>query len=105
LEKNAYPAKDAYANADPIVAKEVLANIEESIEKLKALPNQHGEFYASVASANLARAFGVDPVPTAVVDDESRGKKDNNRASVLLKAFCGAVVVAVTKAIAKKKIA
>ena len=105
LEKNAYPAKDAYANADPIVAKEVLANIEESIEKLKALPNQHGEFYASVASANLARAFGVDPVPTTVVDDERRGKKDNNRASVLLKAFCGAVVVAVTKAIAKKKIA
>jgi len=104
LEKNAYPTKDAYANADPIVAKEVLANIEESIEKLKALPNQHGEFYASVASANLARAFGVDAVPTTVVDDERREKKDNNRASVLLKAFCGAVVVAATKAIAKKKI-
>jgi len=111
LEKNAYPAKDAYANADPIVAKNVLENINESIEKLKTLPIQHGEFYASVASANLARAFGVDTaspdrnaVRTTAVRDSK--KKIVNPVSVLTKAACGAVVVAsvaVTNAFARKK--
>ena len=111
LEKNAYPAKDAYANADPIVAKNVLENIDESIEKLKTLPIQHGEFYASVASANLARAFGVDTasldrnaVRTTAVSDSK--KKLVNPASALTRAACGAVVVAslaVTNAFSRKK--
>ena len=108
LEKNAYPAKDAYANADPIIAREVLSNIDESIDKLKTLPNQHGEFYASVASANLARAFGVDVLPTASIDNENNKQKTkkSNRVSLLLKSACIAVAlasVAVAKANAKKK--
>ena len=76
LDKTMYPVKDAYANADPILAQEALANIEESIVKLKHLPQQHGEFYASYASAKLAREFNVDH------DANISKEKNNNKIKI-----------------------
>jgi len=76
LDKTMYPVKDAYANADPILAQEALANIEESIVKLKHLPQQHGEFYASYASAKLAREFNADH------DANISKEKNNNKIKI-----------------------
>lgn len=60
LNANEYPAKDLYANADPIVAAQALKSVDAAMESLKGLPQDYKVFYGGIAAARLEHYLGVD---------------------------------------------
>jgi hypothetical protein len=60
LHSGAYPRKDLYGNADPVLASEALKLVETAGKKLASLPRDHKVFYGGLAASRLLRDLRVE---------------------------------------------